>query len=239
MLSPTYKSRSEDFKKQFKEIPPDERLIVGKNFKKCYYRGIVPKFHEKFHIFKTKWANQTICIHISYIYEVCPEVCGHVNIIDSNCSKRNLPTRNAKMKVSLLAILVLKNFIRIEHLNLYHTILRQPLSRQSSNKIWLVFFRSWNPDFLLTLYKRFNFSLTTEMAWTLFFLSRSLYVPSILKFNTIVSKATYATCETLSHWSHCWYASDQRYCLLFAAKMDSIISTAAATCIKSSVWGAS
>lgn len=28
MLSPTYKSRSEDFKKQFKEIPTDERLIV-------------------------------------------------------------------------------------------------------------------------------------------------------------------------------------------------------------------
>ncbi|WAR04740.1 ASTRB-like protein [Mya arenaria] len=27
MLSPTYKSRSEDFKRQFKEIPPDERLI--------------------------------------------------------------------------------------------------------------------------------------------------------------------------------------------------------------------
>ena len=31
MLSPTYKSRSEDFKKQFKDVPPDERLIVGKN----------------------------------------------------------------------------------------------------------------------------------------------------------------------------------------------------------------
>lgn len=29
MLSPTYKSRSEDFKKQFKDIPSDERLIVG------------------------------------------------------------------------------------------------------------------------------------------------------------------------------------------------------------------
>ena len=29
MLSPTYKSRSEDFKKQFKDIPADERLIVG------------------------------------------------------------------------------------------------------------------------------------------------------------------------------------------------------------------
>ncbi|KAL4229245.1 Protein Aster-B [Mactra antiquata] len=28
MLSPTYKSRSEDFKRQFKEIPTDERLIV-------------------------------------------------------------------------------------------------------------------------------------------------------------------------------------------------------------------
>ena len=29
MLSPTYKSRSEDFHKTFKEIPRDERLIVG------------------------------------------------------------------------------------------------------------------------------------------------------------------------------------------------------------------
>lgn len=29
MLSPTYKSRSEDFRKTFKDIPKDERLIVG------------------------------------------------------------------------------------------------------------------------------------------------------------------------------------------------------------------
>jgi hypothetical protein len=29
MLNPTYKSRSEDFRKTFKDIPKDERLIVG------------------------------------------------------------------------------------------------------------------------------------------------------------------------------------------------------------------
>lgn len=28
---PTYKSRSEDFKKLFKNVPDDERLVVGKN----------------------------------------------------------------------------------------------------------------------------------------------------------------------------------------------------------------
>lgn len=27
---PTYKSRSEDFKRIFKEVPDDERLVVGK-----------------------------------------------------------------------------------------------------------------------------------------------------------------------------------------------------------------
>jgi hypothetical protein len=30
VLYPTYKSRSEDFKRIFKDVPPDERLIVGK-----------------------------------------------------------------------------------------------------------------------------------------------------------------------------------------------------------------
>ena len=30
VLSPTYKSRSEDFKRIFKDIPNDERLMVGK-----------------------------------------------------------------------------------------------------------------------------------------------------------------------------------------------------------------
>ena len=29
MLSPTYKSRSEEFRRYFKDIPPDDRLIVG------------------------------------------------------------------------------------------------------------------------------------------------------------------------------------------------------------------
>ena len=29
MLAPTYKSKTEDFRKTFKDIPPDERLIVG------------------------------------------------------------------------------------------------------------------------------------------------------------------------------------------------------------------
>ena len=32
MFSPTYKSRSEDFRKFFKDIPHDERLIVGKDY---------------------------------------------------------------------------------------------------------------------------------------------------------------------------------------------------------------
>lgn len=31
LLYPTYKSRSEDFKHIFKDVPDDERLIVGKN----------------------------------------------------------------------------------------------------------------------------------------------------------------------------------------------------------------
>ena len=30
VLYPTYKSRSEDFKRIFKDVPPEERLIVGK-----------------------------------------------------------------------------------------------------------------------------------------------------------------------------------------------------------------
>jgi hypothetical protein len=29
VLYPTYKSRSEDFKRIFKDVPPEERLIVG------------------------------------------------------------------------------------------------------------------------------------------------------------------------------------------------------------------
>lgn len=31
VLYPTYKSRSEDFKRIFKDVPDDERLIVGEN----------------------------------------------------------------------------------------------------------------------------------------------------------------------------------------------------------------
>lgn len=33
VLYPTYKSRSEDFKRLFKDVPDDERLIVGKQLK--------------------------------------------------------------------------------------------------------------------------------------------------------------------------------------------------------------
>lgn len=32
MLNPTYKSRSDDFKRLFKDLPDSERLIVGKWF---------------------------------------------------------------------------------------------------------------------------------------------------------------------------------------------------------------
>jgi hypothetical protein len=40
VLYPTYKSRSEDFKRIFKDVPPEERLIVGKSIgflKYCSY----------------------------------------------------------------------------------------------------------------------------------------------------------------------------------------------------------
>ena len=36
VLSPTYKSRSEDFKRIFKGVSNDERLIVGK----CHYSAL-------------------------------------------------------------------------------------------------------------------------------------------------------------------------------------------------------
>lgn len=32
VLYPTYKSRSDDFKRLFKELSPEERLVVGKYF---------------------------------------------------------------------------------------------------------------------------------------------------------------------------------------------------------------
>lgn len=35
-LMPTYKSRSEDFKRIFKDVPDDERLVVGKKIAKMY-----------------------------------------------------------------------------------------------------------------------------------------------------------------------------------------------------------
>ena len=31
VLSPSYKTKSEDFRKTFKDVPDTERLIVGKN----------------------------------------------------------------------------------------------------------------------------------------------------------------------------------------------------------------
>lgn len=41
VLYPSYKSRSEDFKKLFKDVPDDERLIVGKLFLKKYLHFLV------------------------------------------------------------------------------------------------------------------------------------------------------------------------------------------------------
>lgn len=38
VIYPNYKSRAEDFKKLFKDVPNDERLIVGKLPKKTYVR---------------------------------------------------------------------------------------------------------------------------------------------------------------------------------------------------------
>lgn len=42
VLYPTYKSRSEDFKRIFKDVPDDERLVVGK-----YYFKIALPFIQK------------------------------------------------------------------------------------------------------------------------------------------------------------------------------------------------
>jgi len=39
VLSPTYKSRSEDFKRIFKDIPNTERLIVGE------FTGVVVRYY--------------------------------------------------------------------------------------------------------------------------------------------------------------------------------------------------
>lgn len=41
MLNPTYKSRSEDLKRLFKDLPSDERLIVGEY--KLYLSFVVPR----------------------------------------------------------------------------------------------------------------------------------------------------------------------------------------------------
>lgn len=44
MLNPTYKSRSDDFKRLFKDLPDSERLIVGKYLHITYiYSNVV--FH--------------------------------------------------------------------------------------------------------------------------------------------------------------------------------------------------
>lgn len=45
VLYPTYKSRSEDFKRIFKDVPDDERLVVGKcclkNVVSCTYKNVL------------------------------------------------------------------------------------------------------------------------------------------------------------------------------------------------------
>lgn len=48
VLYPTYKSRSEDFKRIFKDVPDDERLVVGKYCLKsvvfCTYKNVLCHF---------------------------------------------------------------------------------------------------------------------------------------------------------------------------------------------------
>lgn len=44
VIYPNYKSRAEDFKKLFKDVPNDERLIVGKLPEKAYKQGKVDPY---------------------------------------------------------------------------------------------------------------------------------------------------------------------------------------------------
>lgn len=46
VLYPTYKSRSEDFKRIFKDVPDDERLVVGK----CCFKSVA-FYIQKYFIF--------------------------------------------------------------------------------------------------------------------------------------------------------------------------------------------
>lgn len=65
VLYPTYKSRSEDFKRIFKDVPDDERLVVGKC---CFKSAAFYTYKNILYFISCQLFIKLTSLHLLYLY---------------------------------------------------------------------------------------------------------------------------------------------------------------------------